>query len=226
MTHELKEKMKPIKEMKENLMNTMKMELAKGIQNVDTKEAGEVVDMIKDLAETEYYCTKSCYYETLMEAMEEEKKEEERFGYNNRRYASGRYAPSGRGEVSGYPMIPPMYGPMMDTIRMGYPMSTSSNSGSQDSSSRNMGGRSGYYPEDWADKMDTRYGKSYHDYQDARRHYTTSQSQQDKEEMERHANEHMNDTMMTIREIYKTSDPELKRRIKADLTKLIGEMPN
>lgn len=28
-----------------------------------------------------------------------------------------------------------------------------------------------------------------------------------------------------MREIYKSADPEMKKRIKADLTKLVGEMP-
>ena len=44
--------------------------------------------------------------------------------------------------------------------------------------------------------------------------------------MDRHANEHVMDTIATIREIYKAADPELRTRIKGDLTKLVGEMPN
>ena len=43
--------------------------------------------------------------------------------------------------------------------------------------------------------------------------------------MTRHANEHVADTMETVREIYKSADPDLKKRIKTDLTKLISEMP-
>lgn len=30
---------------------------------------------------------------------------------------------------------------------------------------------------------------------------------------------------LTLREIYKGADPELKKRIKADMNKLISEMP-
>lgn len=70
-----------------------------------------------------------------------------------------------------------------------------------------------------------RYGQAYNEYQSAKRHYTMTNSQTDKDEMTRHANEHVADTMETVREIYKSADPDLKKRIKTDLTKLISEMP-
>ena len=37
--------------------------------------------------------------------------------------------------------------------------------------------------------------------------------------------EHLMDAMGTIREIYKSAEPDLRKRMKADLTKLVGEMP-
>ena len=40
-----------------------------------------------------------------------------------------------------------------------------------------------------------------------------------------YANEHMMDTIGTIREMYRTAEPDLKKRMKSDLTKLVGEMP-
>lgn len=39
----------------EKLAETTKVELDKGIENVDTKEMGEIADIIKDFAEAEYY---------------------------------------------------------------------------------------------------------------------------------------------------------------------------
>ena len=39
----------------EKLSECAKMEIDKGIENIDTKEMGEVADIIKDLAEAEYY---------------------------------------------------------------------------------------------------------------------------------------------------------------------------
>ena len=46
---------KHIHEMVETLTEVAKCELDKGIECVDTKEMGEVTDMIKDLCESEYY---------------------------------------------------------------------------------------------------------------------------------------------------------------------------
>ena len=54
--------------MKEQLTSTVQGQLG-NLHDVDAKELGEVVDMIKDLAEAIYYCS-------ITEAMEESKKEE------------------------------------------------------------------------------------------------------------------------------------------------------
>lgn len=43
--------------------------------------------------------------------------------------------------------------------------------------------------------------------------------------MERNVDKHVYNSITTVREIYKAADPEMKKRIKADLTKLVGEMP-
>lgn len=75
------------------------------------------------------------------------------------------------------------------------------------------------------ERSDQRYGKPYREYLDARKHYTETKSARDKEDMEMYANEHMMDTIGTIREMYRTAEPDLRKRMKADLTKLVGEMP-
>lgn len=62
--------MERLKAMKERLINCVEGQL-NDIQNVDAEELGEVVDMIKDLEETIYYCT-------VVEAMEEKEKEPSR----------------------------------------------------------------------------------------------------------------------------------------------------
>lgn len=59
-------------EMKERLISCVKYELEKGIENVNTVELGEVVDMIKDLAQCEKYCWEAEYYQTVVEAMEDD----------------------------------------------------------------------------------------------------------------------------------------------------------
>lgn len=63
--------MEQLKNIKCTLMNQVQAQLC-NLQAVDAKELGEVVDMIKDLEETMYYCT-------IIEAMEGKGKE----NYNN-----------------------------------------------------------------------------------------------------------------------------------------------
>lgn len=55
----------------EELIDCIKQEFASGIQNVDTKEAGEVIDMVKDLAESEEKMVKAIYYTEILKAMAE-----------------------------------------------------------------------------------------------------------------------------------------------------------
>lgn len=46
-----------LEELKSTLISCVCTEISKGIENVDTHELGEVIDMIKDISEAEYYCT-------------------------------------------------------------------------------------------------------------------------------------------------------------------------
>lgn len=256
--HELEAKVKPICSMMEKLTEWSKCELDKGKDCVDTKEMGEVIDMIKDLAEAEEKCIKAAYYKTIAKAMKEE--EMGRMGYDNWRTSSGRFANKGTGmyrpEQSGrrgYPMPAegdwrPEYGPWgdMDTYNqmMGYDGGSSGGRGSSQSSSsgsgRNSnrggrsdgsstssmdGGRMGYTDPDYERIMrDERHGRPYREWQLSRRHYTETKSEGDKKEMSQHAKEHMSDMVMSVKEMWSDADPELKTKMKADLTALMNEM--
>ena len=48
---------KRLKDMETRLVNCLEMEIAKDLKQVDAKEMGEVVDMVKDLEEAVYYAT-------------------------------------------------------------------------------------------------------------------------------------------------------------------------
>lgn len=207
------ERINKIEEMKEKLISAMSSSLDCGVDKVDTKEAGEVIDMIKDLAEAEEKCWKACYYKSIVEAMEAYGDGSERAGYDNWRYASGRFAPTGRGHFVGF--VPPtdyifddprMWG--KDDGRMGYPR------------------RPGMWDEDGR-RMDTdrstdnsTYGK----YRDSRRHYHESGSQSDKDEMSHHAKEYVTEAMATMRDIWKDADPEMKIKMKTELSALAKEL--
>lgn len=163
----LEEETKPIKKMCEKLMDAVNHELDKGIENIDTKELGEAIDMIKDLYEAKEKLVKSCYYKSVIEAMEEHDFEDEeeimedgRRGYRGQpRSQSGRFMSRGDGRRSNRGRRRGYESPMMmwddDTYewedmeymrdmdrprgKMGYSGSTGGMSGS---SSSGMGGQS------------------------------------------------------------------------------------
>lgn len=54
-------------ELKADLIKSLQMNFAAGLDHVDTDEAGKVIDMVKDLAEAEYYLS-------IVEAMEHPEK--------------------------------------------------------------------------------------------------------------------------------------------------------
>lgn len=92
-------KMKELAEAKSVLISAFKSQIA-NIESADTKELGEVADMIKDLADAEKNCYEACYYKTVIEAMEDGK--EDRYGYSMPRT---NYRMSGSGHMGYKPMI-------------------------------------------------------------------------------------------------------------------------
>lgn len=57
--------------MKDKLCEYAHRQMQQGLDRVDTREMGAVIDMIKDLAEAEKSCMEADYYESVVEAMEE-----------------------------------------------------------------------------------------------------------------------------------------------------------
>lgn len=147
-----------LKELSDKLRGFLEMECCASMKEIETKECGEVVDMIKDLAEAKKCCWEALYYQTVCEAMKNgeqrngsESWKDTSMGYNTNRYASGRYAPSGHGDSTmGYPYPEMMGFPynmfspyMMDeaVCRMGY-SGSSSNGGGNNSGGSSRGGSS------------------------------------------------------------------------------------
>lgn len=207
-----------IADMKKRLSEWLDGEMNRGKEQLDTKEAGDVADMIKDLAQAEKDCYEAKYYKAVVEAMEESASS--RSGYNHRRYSDGQFAPRGRGHISGFhdsdEMMRMYYDEMDENERMGY--SRSGQGGRSQSGNNSSGGGSS------GSGSSSRYGYSYDNYTRARRHYTESRSPEQKREMDRYANEHMVDTISTMKDIWAHSDPELKKRMKSDLSTLLSEM--
>lgn len=229
-SHESYEK---ICEIKDDLIDNLKAEIAMvGFDKMDVNETGEIIDMIKDLYEAEKAHMEKCYYESIVKAMEEaeEDPENDRMGYNSRHYANGRFAPKGRGSKMGYmpemmqyPYVysylhDPDFEDVMRNKRLGYYPSGAGNRSQS-------GSRMGYDDMDWDDDYDPKQSKEYNEYRRAKRHYTETKSQTDKQMMDEHAMKHMNQTIDSFREMWRDADPAMRKRMKEDLTKLVGEMP-
>ena len=91
----------------EKLSEVAKCELDKGIENVDTKEMGEVAEIIKELSEAEYYAKIS----KAMDESEYGKDYDEHGAYDEPRYYRGQPRDS-RGRYMSrrnYQMTPEMY---------------------------------------------------------------------------------------------------------------------
>lgn len=67
---EIEMETKDIKEMCEKVVALVKMQFAQGLENVETVELGQAIDMIRDLTEAKKNMAKFCYYVRLIEAME------------------------------------------------------------------------------------------------------------------------------------------------------------
>lgn len=52
-------------EMRKKLIEWTKEAMSGSPNSVDTQELGEVIDMIKDIYQLEYYCAKTKYYESV-----------------------------------------------------------------------------------------------------------------------------------------------------------------
>lgn len=205
-----------VNDMKGKLLNFMHEVLCQDAITVEC--AGQIVDMIKDLAETARNCREAEYYDAVTRAMYEyegaypEYDQYGRMGYDGWRYANGEFAPKGHGHRGYHPSMDGRYDARM---MMGYSRSGMGNR----SQSGSM--RSGYMMDE---DMMSPYGSSYEGYRRARRNYSTSHSQADKKEMDEYANQHIMHSVESIRDLIDSGDPDLKKKAMNELTKLINEM--
>ena len=205
MGHKSTEKYNDICSLKHHMLHYVMGETEKGFEANPEKVhiLKEYVEMIKCLAETEKECQEADYYEAVVQAMEDTgMMDSERMGYNPNRnrmgqYSDGRAGNSDSGSNSRRGYSPDMYSRMMM--------------------------RPGDDREDWSDD-DPRHSESFNRFRKAKRYYTKSHSEEDKQRMKDASNDHMMETMATIREMWDDADPELRTRMKADLTNLVTNL--
>ena len=182
--------------MKHKLVELMDYKLKGGAENVNTDEAGKVIDMIKDLAAAERYCAQACYYSSVVDAMEENKRYMSRMGYD-----PSEYMPEDDDDWRDREMMDRKLDRMKRSWRDKM--------------------RSGIRSEE---DLDPRYGKSFNEYRMAKKYYTETHSADDKRRMDDEAEHHITDSIDTLKEIWNSSDPDLKQRMKTELTQLVGSM--
>lgn len=190
--------------MQECLTEKAVNEFEKGIENVGTSEMGEVVDMIKDLAEAEY---RSIISKAMKKADEEEEEYDKellrslkaeygeeggRRYYDEYRYANGRFAPKGRGIRRGY-TEPPYYHMPVNYNDMEYMRDMDKSRGKM------------YYSEPIAPHV------SESNYDRAKRNYTEAKEM------------HKNNTPEDKEHKMKALDGYIKE-LGGDITQLIGDM--
>lgn len=218
---EMKIKSEEIKKIKETLVSWLRDEVNTGATCCHLESAGDVTDMIKDLAEAEKECAEALYYTIVSEAMlkGEEPSYGDAMGYNHRHMSNGRFASSGKGHmvygyhkpyldqqpyIDGYLHDPNFRSTMEHAENMGY------------NGERMMGDHQG---------RSSKYGKSYDDYQEARRHYTVSKDSRYKDEMDHHAMSHVDNTLESLQEMWESSDDAmLKKRIVDEMSKVLSQL--
>ena len=223
---------KHIHEMIEKLAECSKMELEKGIENVDTKEMGEVAEMLNELCEAEYFCT-------LTKAMKESEYGEE-YDMNGpmeeRRYYRGRARDSmgrfksrrGYDEMMDYQEMYPMehyrdmdreHGIMYYSSGGGSGSSGgNSMSGSMGSGTRNYGGDSGM--RDYREGRSGQSRRSYMETKEARPGNSTEDKQVKAKELEKYMTELCSD----ITEMLAGASAEEKTVLKTKMQTLLSKI--
>lgn len=187
-------------EMKDRIMR----DLESHYDSCSTQECGEVVDMVKDLCEAEKALWEACYYKKEIQEMESQGDDgDDRMGYDPWRYSSGRYAPKGRGHRTS-----------VSRGRMGFDPDVMADV-------RTPGT---YYPDhqQWINE----WNNAHHpidDYKMAKKHYTETHDDADKKAMKQHGMNHVDETVVTLKEIWNDADPELRAHLKEAVSKMVTD---
>lgn len=195
-----------IHNMLEDISQSASTELSKGIDQVNTKEMGEVIDMIKDLSEAEKNKMEACYYKSVIEAMENAEYGED-YDYEGRI----RRGYSRMGSRRGYDRMP--YDDVED-YRMPY-SNGAYGGGSRGRSSSGQGSMSS-----GSTSRGSRYGYSHDEYMSSKNNLGKSP-----EDMKKRADmleDHMDEMYEMFKDEVKDMTPEEKQLWKSKLNRIIN----
>lgn len=230
---------KRMHEMIEKLTKCAEMELEKGIDKIDAEEMGEVTDMIKDLAEAEYYAK-------ISKAMDEAEygedydymgayDEHERKGYRGqRRDSRGRYMSRRRGYmpmVYEYDWDDMEYQRDMDRPygRMGYSSGGSSMGGSSSmgsgQSSGSMGSQGGNrgYSDGGRENSESRYDRARRGYEETKSMHKDNSSESKQMKM-KSLEDYMKSLAEDVTDMVNDMSPEEKSLMKQKMQALMQKI--
>ncbi len=175
-------------------------QMEKGLDKINAKEMGEVVDMIKDSYEIEKLKAEKRYYDSVVDAMEEGGRETyyDDMGYPVRRDSRGRYMSTGNrsGMRRGYE---PYARRPEDMSRDMYTSGEYGNRGRMNNTSR--------------------YGYSHDEYMDKRKEYPMTDPEGAKHRKQL-LNDYMDDMYDMAKELVQDMSPEEKQMWKAKLAQI------
>lgn len=221
-------KSEEICQIKETLISWLKEEVNTGKDCCHLQSAGDVADMIKDLAKAEKDCAEAMYYTIVGTAMlEAEDPSYGAMGYNPRHLNNGRFASAGRGHMvygghhsGGTAGFHP--GPFTDQEPYINAYLHDPNKFKDTMMKDGMGYDNGMYDRR---ERDSKHGRAYDEYKEARRHYTASKDPSAKERMDYHAMMYVDNALEGLQEMWESSDDAaLKKRIMDDATRVLNQM--
>lgn len=198
-----------LKAMEERAMSLAEQGLNQDVSCIDAKELGEIIDVVKDIAETKYYCS-------VTKAMEESE--------NAEKYME-KYLP----EMAYARNYTPYYDMYATIGRGGRPRrGYSSNGMNNTSNSSRMGGRRGYMPPEMM--YDDMYMYPEHDGFDGeswkyRRNYMENKMDKGQDaDSSKELEEYMKSLTDDILEMVKTSTPQEKNVLKQKISMLANKI--
>lgn len=205
-------------QIEKDLISALKTVISHGVfsKDVNKDELGGLVDMVKDMAETKRNCWEAQYYKTVTEAMEkggEESYEENGRGINPNCIPTHMI----RKHITGYTPFNPNMDDGFDFVDYHNGMKDRNNNDHYDN---------------WNDEArnqkhhKNQYGDAFGEYEDARRHYTETKSLEDRNHMNEKAMEHVEHSMMTLRDIWKNADPTIRKEVSSAISSLASEFKN
>lgn len=174
-------------------------QMEKGLDKINTKEMGEVVDMIKDSYEIEKLKAEKRYFDSVVEAMNEKGDYYDDMGYPVRRDSRGRFMSGGS-----------------RTTRMGYePYAHRPEDMTRDMYSDGAYGNRGRM----GNPTMSRYGYSHDEYMDKRKEYPMTDPEGAKHRKQL-LNDYMDDMYDMAKEMVQDMSPEEKQMWKAKLAQI------